>query len=239
MSDLIQKSTEALMEGTSLSLGMINKYLKFISMQKTAIGSLISPEKTRQFIEKMFNPPVESDIPNAHQIFSFMEQDLYEDEAIDGMWVPIKVAPHIHAYAIEEGIDFLENYEPFVEEDLRVEESIHYNEQIIEAMDIDEVFGEALWKMTKEAIDTDSIENYLKAKQEVELEELIIESSSNDFGDAVRSLMATSALVANKKIEVDPAEVEKEYQKEWEWIEDGDKKYKIRHRERKKRGKGK
>src|SRR5699024_6762870 len=98
--------------------GMINKYLKFISMQTTDIGSLISPEKTRQFIEKMFNPPVESDIPNAHQIFSFMEQNLYENESMDGMWIPVKMAPYLNGQAIDDGIDFLENYEPYVREDI-------------------------------------------------------------------------------------------------------------------------
>ena len=42
MRDLIQQGTAALAEGTSLSLGMINKYLKFISMQSTDIGSIVS-----------------------------------------------------------------------------------------------------------------------------------------------------------------------------------------------------
>lgn len=233
MADLIHKSTEALSEGTSLSLGMINKYLKFISMQTTDIGSLISPEKTRQFIEKMFNPPVESDIPNAHQIFSFMEQNLYENESMDGMWIPVKMAPYLNGQAIDDGIDFLENYEPYVREDIEEEESITYSTEMIEATDIDEIFGDAMWKMTKEVIDTEAIEQYVEVQKETELEELIIESSSNHFGDAVRSLMAISALVANKRVDIEPAEVNKTYEKEWEWVEDGDREYKVRQRKRK------
>src|SRR5699024_4692871 len=86
MTDLMLEGTEAISEGISLSMGLINRYLKFISMQATDIGSIISPEKTRQFIENMFHPPIESDIPDAYQIFSFMEQNQYTGEAKDGIW---------------------------------------------------------------------------------------------------------------------------------------------------------
>lgn len=199
MSDLLQKSTESMAEGTSLSFGMIMKYLKFISMQTTDIGLTISPEKTRQFIEKMFNPPVQSDIPNAHQILSFMEQNYYEEEAMDGLWVPIKVAPYLSHEAINEGIQFLENYEPYVKDVMEDEEPVEYHTEMIDASDIDDIYGDAIWQMTKAVIDTEAIEDYLEKKKEAELEEVMVESSSNTFGDAVRSLMAASALVANKK----------------------------------------
>lgn len=233
MEDLIHKSTESLSEGTSLSLGMINKYFKFISMQTTDIGSSISPEKTRQFIEKMFNPPVESDIPNAHQIFSFMEQNIYEDESLDGMWVPIKMAPYLNSGSIDQGIYFIENYEPYVDEDIEADEFVEYHAEMIESSEIEEVFKEALWRITKSNIKTETIEKYLENKQEAELEELIIESTSESFGDAVRALMATSALVANRKVDMKSSNVSKTYEKEWEWIKDGDRRYKVRERESK------
>lgn len=233
MEDLIHKSTESLSEGTSLSLGMINKYFKFISMQTTDIGSSISPEKTRQFIEKMFNPPVESDIPNAHQIFSFMEQNIYEDESLDGMWVPIKMAPYLNSGSIDQGIYFIENYEPYVDEDIEADEFVEYHAEMIESSEIEEVFKEALWRITKSNINTETIEKYLENKQEAELEELIIESTSESFGDAVRALMATSALVANRKVDMKSSNVSKTYEKEWEWIKDGDRRYKVRERESK------
>lgn len=71
----VQKGTSALAEGTSLSLGMINKYLRFMTMQQTPITTVISPEKVRAFIQQMYSPPMESEIPNAYQLLSFMEQD--------------------------------------------------------------------------------------------------------------------------------------------------------------------
>lgn len=230
MGDLIQKSTESLTIGTSLSSGMIVKYAKFLSMQSADIGSKISPEKTRQFIEKMFSPPLESDIPNAHQIFSFMEQDLYEGEAIDGLWIPVKVAPYLSAGAIAEGIDYLENYEPQVREAVSIEEPIYNETNMIDASEIDMIYGEAAWQMTKTMIDTDAVEAYLARKQEAEMEEVIVESSSIEFGDAIRSLMATSALLINRKVEIENTETEKTFDKEWEWIEDGDKQYKVRRK---------
>lgn len=230
MGDLIQKSAESLTIGTSLSAGMIGKYFKFISMQSTDIGSKISPEKTRQFIEKMFNPPLESDIPNAHQIFSFMEQDLYEDEAMDGLWIPVKMAPFLSALAIDEGVDYLENYEPQVREEIAVEEPFYNETEMIDASEIDGIYGEAAWMMTKTMIDTDAVEGYLARKKEAELEEVIVESSSADFGDAIRSLMATSALLANHKIDIEPTKATKTLEKEWEWVEDGDKQYSVKRR---------
>lgn len=232
MSDLMLKSTESISEGTSLSLGMIKKYFKFISMQTTAIGSAISPEKTRQFIENMFNPPIESDIPNAHQILSFMEQDKYEGEAIDGMWTPVKVAPLLSSTAIDEGVDFLENYEPYMKDEVSEEIPVLYQTEMIDAADIEDLYGEALWSMTKAVIHTDAMKAYLEEKKAAELEEAIVKSSSTTFGDAVRSLMANSALVANKKIAMEKSEVKKEYEKEWEWIKHEDRKYRIQQRDR-------
>lgn len=230
MGDLMQKSAEALTVGTSLSAGMIGKYFKFISMKSTDLGSKISPEKTRQFIEKMFNPPLQSDIPNAHQIFSFMEQDLYEDEAMDGLWIPVKMAPYLSAGAIDEGVDYLEHYEPHVREEITVEEPVYNETEMIDASEIDGIYGEATWNMMKTMIDPDAVERYLARKQFAELEEVIVESSSAEFGDAIRSLMATSALLANKKIDIIPKRSDKILGKEWEWIADGDKQYNVKRR---------
>jgi len=232
MRDLIQSGTSVLAEGTSLSLGMIDKYLKFISMQSTDIGSSIAPEQVRQFIEKMFHPPVDSDIPNAHQILSFMEQDVYPDEAIDGMWVPIKMAPFLSGQAIEDGIDYLEHYEPYVDEEISEEEKVTYQSDTIDATDMEDVFSEAVWRMTKAVIGTEAIEGYLDKHDEAELEQLMVEATSPQFGDAIRSLMATSALVGNKKVEMKQSDVTKTYEKEWEWMKDGDRKHKVHQRKK-------
>src|SRR5699024_3974579 len=114
LSQLMQKGTGALTEGTSLSIGMINKYLQFMNVQQTPLQTEISPEKVRTFITKMFNPPAESDVPHAHQLFSFMEQGQYEGEELDGMWVPIKYASPLSYEEIDKGISYLENYEPAI-----------------------------------------------------------------------------------------------------------------------------
>ena len=111
----------------------------------------------------MFHPPLDSDIPNAHQILSFMEQNIYDDEAIDGMWVPIKVAPFLSNEAIEKGITYIEHYEPYVDEGVSEEEEVIYQTETIDAEKIEDVFSETVWTMTKATIDTEAIESYLKS----------------------------------------------------------------------------
>ena len=56
LTSLMQKGTSVLAEGTSLSLGMTNKYLKFATMRETVLSSYIQPEKVREFITRMYNP---------------------------------------------------------------------------------------------------------------------------------------------------------------------------------------
>lgn len=199
-------------------------------MQSTDIGSSIVPEKFRRLIEKMFHPPLDSDIPNAHQILSFMEQNIYDDEAIDGMWVPIKVAPFLSNEAIEKGITYIEHYEPYVDEGVSEEEEVIYQTETIDAEKIEDVFSETVWTMTKATIDTEAIESYLEKHREAELEQLIVEATSKTFGDAIRSLMAVSALAGHQKVDIKKAETLKTYDKEWKWINDDDRKHKVRKR---------
>src|SRR5699024_9892837 len=111
-----QRGTTAISEGTKISLGTINKILKFAHLQETDVIRTIQPEVFRQFVEGTFDPPLGSDLPNAHQILSFMEQGQYEGEEMDGMWVPIKFASPISPATIDQGIDYLENYQPITEE---------------------------------------------------------------------------------------------------------------------------
>ena len=128
LSNLMQRgATAVLSEGTNLSFVMINKYLKFTTMQQTPISNKIKPELVRQFIVSMFDPPIDSDIPNVYQMFSFMEQNQYEDEALDGLWIPVKLSSPISGEAIDEAIDYLENYEPIVDPIEEDEEAIEYS----------------------------------------------------------------------------------------------------------------
>ncbi|ASA25835.1 hypothetical protein [Paenibacillus donghaensis] len=223
LSDLMQQGTAVLAEGTNLSLGMINKYLKFTTMQQTMLTSTIHPEKVRAFIVQMFDPPLESDIPNAHQLLSFMEQNQYEGEAADGLWVPIKFAAPLSAEAVAESIDYLEHYEPIVgfihEEDAEPE----YIEEEIDLEQLGEVMGDSEWLLTKSMIQTDAIEAYMEAVEEASIEQVMIESTSADWADAINSLTAIAALVGNKKLAVAEGSADQVagspvYDKKWEWV---------------------
>ncbi|GKV64964.1 MULTISPECIES: hypothetical protein [unclassified Sporosarcina] len=230
LSNLMQSGAAVLAEGTSLSLGMINKYLQFMNVQQTPLKTVISPEKVRTFISKMFHPPLESEIPNAHQLFSFMDQGQYDGEDLDGIWMPVKYASPLSHTDIESGIEFLENYEPVVAE-MEAPHHIEFRQETLEVQSIDDLVDEASWLLTKASIDTEKIEEYLKRKSKAEIEETIIETSSSEWGDAIRQLLGIAALEANKRIQIEPKEDVREIEKEWEWIQDDDRKFSIRKRQ--------
>lgn len=225
LTDLMQRGTAVLAEGTNLSLGMINKYVKFTNMQKTPLTSTIQPEKVRAFISKMFNPPLDSDIPNAHQLLSFLEQNQYEDEAIDGLWLPVKFAAPLSPIAIEEAIEFLETYEPVVDPLIEEEEKPEYSSEEMSEEEMENLMRESNWLLTKNMIDTTSIEAFFEKQEEAPLEQVIIEATTDQWSDAINALTAISALVSNKKVTVITNEqniVRKYFDKKWEWMKDGD-----------------
>lgn len=230
LSQLMQKGTGALTEGTSLSIGMINKYLQFMNVQQTPLQTEISPEKVRTFITKMFNPPAESDVPHAHQLFSFMEQGQYEGEELDGMWVPIKYASPLSYEEIDKGISYLENYEPAIEPIEEEEIETNFEETTFDVETIDELMDDASWLITKATIDTEKIEDYLEETKEADIEEVMIETSTSSWSDAIRQLLGMSALEANKKVQLKQKDDVKTYEKEWEWIQDDDRKATVRKR---------
>ncbi len=225
LTDLMQKGTAILAEGTNLSLGIIHKYVKFTNMQKTILTSTIQPEKVRTFISKMFDPPLDSDIPNAHQLLSFMEQNQYEDEAIDGLWIPVKFAAPLSPFAIEEAIEYLETYEPAVDPMVEEEEETEYSTEEMSEEELESLMGESNWLLTKNMIDTTAIEGFFENQEEASLEQVIIEATSDQWSDAINALTAISALVSNKKVTVNPYDQNKErkvFDKKWEWMKDGD-----------------
>lgn len=225
LTDLMQKGTAILAEGTNLSIGMINKYVKFSNMQKTPLTSTIQPEKVRSFISKIFDPPLDSDIPNAHQLLSFLEQNQYEDEAIDGLWIPVKFAAPLSPVAIEEAIEFLETYEPVVEPIVEEEEETVYSSEEVSEEELENIMGESNWLLTKNMIDTKSIEAFFEKQESAPLEQVIIEATTDQWSDAINALTAISALISNKKVTVITDEQNrdrKSYAKKWEWMKDGD-----------------
>lgn len=227
-SPLISRGKSSIKKGTALSSSLLNKYNRFTLMKDTPLTGNISLEKVRQFIIAMYEPPNDSNIPNAHEILSFMEQGLYEDEVIDGIWLPIKFTAPISHLDIEDSIDYLENYEPqILDEDIKQSE-ILFEELLINQDEIDEAFQEASWQMTKAMISTDNVEQYLENNEEAEVEQLIIESASPGWGDSIRTMLALSALVGNHKITEESKKAVQTYDKEWEWINDDDRKFTIK-----------
>lgn len=233
LSNLMQKGTASLAEGTNLSLGMINKYLKFTHMQKTPLSSAIQPEKVREFIVKMFDPALDSDIPNVYQLFSFMEQGQYTDEAMDGLWMPVKFAAPLSPIAIEEAVTFLETYEPVVMPIDDPKEEEEYSSEHILEQDLEEMMGESHWLMTKSMIKTKAIEDFLEKHEEAPMEQVVIEATSSQWSDAVNAVTAIAALVGNKKITIAKPTEKKDlpkYDRNWEWMNSDDGRNIIRKR---------
>ncbi|WP_241774633.1 MULTISPECIES: hypothetical protein [Lysinibacillus] len=232
MSELVQRGTAVLSKGTALSLGMLTKYIRFVTMQDTPLSDSISPEKIRTFIVNMYNPPIDSNIPNAYDLFSFMEQAQYEDEELDGIWMPIKFAAPIGGQDIDDAIHYLETYEPKVNDPIETEAEIDFEETIVEGESVQQLFDDAAWQMTKAVINTDIIEHYLDVHGESELEEVMIESSSAEWGDAIRSLLAVSALTSKQKVNMKEVLDTKQFDKRWEWVEDDDRRFTLQRHKR-------
>lgn len=228
MSDLMRRGTAAISKGTSLSLSLLTKYIRFVNMQLTPTANTISPEKVRQFILAMHSPEANPNIPTAHDILSFMEQNQYEEEAMDGLWVPVKFAAPIGPQDITDAIHYLQTYEPKLEKPISHQPEPEYEETEMDVRPIKEALEEVSWKMTQSLIDTERIENFLSEHGETEMEELIVESSSNRWHDAILSLLAVSALTSSNKVEQQRIEQTKDYEKQWEWIDDDDKRFTVR-----------
>ena len=68
--------------------------------------------------------------------------------------------------SIDEGINYIENYEPITEEiEETVEEEFPGTEEIMEDQ-LDEIMGDSKWQMTKQMIHTERIEAYLEEVEE-------------------------------------------------------------------------
>ncbi|MGN7940975.1 hypothetical protein [Virgibacillus sp. 6R] len=229
-----QRGMTAISEGIKISLGTINKILKFAHLQETNFIKTIQPDLLRNFIVQSFDPPIGSDIPNAHQILSFMEQGQYEDEEMDGLWVPVKFASPLSPNAIAQGIDYIENYEPVTDEiDEELEEEYQEIDEIMEES-LEELMGDSKWQMTKQMIHTEHIEKYLDEVEEAGLDELVIKAGSDKWSDVLNGLIGVSALVANKKADIDQNAKRKLQgnveERDWRWADDEQGSYGIRKR---------
>lgn len=194
MIQLMHRSKEMLATGTTLSIGILTKYVRFVSMQQTPTANIISPEKLHHFILSMYEPPIHTNIPTAHDIFSFMEQNQYKDEALDGLWLPVKFATPINNINITEAIHYLETYEPKLDTNITPYEEPIYREYETTGHTIETVCNEASRKMTKSEMDRNKIEHYQKQHSETKIEELIVHASSDEWFDAILSMLSLSSL---------------------------------------------
>lgn len=232
LADLIQKGTLVMTEGTKMSLGTINKILKFSHLKNTDMSHAIQNDRFRVFVVKTFDNPFDSELPNPHQLLSFMEQDQYEGERMDGLWIPVKFASPIGAQDVDGGIDYIENYKPVVVE---IEEEL--DQEFIEPEELNEQeiqkrMEDSQWQMTKEKIEMEHLESYLAKVKEASLEEVILEVGSTKWGGALNTLMGLSAMISNRRArvegEVNESIVLPERDKEWEWMEDGQGRKRVR-----------
>lgn len=222
LANLFQQGIYTISEGVKISLGTINKIVKFTNLQQTEITRTIRPELIRKYIIKTFQNPYDED-PDPHQILSFMEQNQYEDEELDGMWIPVKFASPLTAEDILDGIDYIENYEPVTNE---IEEELMIEFDEPEEFSDEEIAGkmeESQWQMTKEQIPTDHIEEFLAQNGgQAQLHSLVIEVGEGKWGGVLQSLLGVAAMVSNQRamfgeeIISDNTKIETD----WEWMDD-------------------
>ncbi|XDZ00742.1 hypothetical protein AB8E30_19330 [Bacillus manliponensis] len=228
---IMKRGTSVILEGSQVSLGTIRKILNFTHIQDSAIGSQIQHDLLRRFIENCFTKQ-DIEQPDAHEIFSFMEQDRREGERLDGLWIPVKFAAPLSPEAIASGIDFIENYEPYTDEIEELPEETYEDMKELTEEEVTKLLEEQEWRMTKEQIHTERLEAFLMEQEEADMEELVLEAGSDTWGDAVNALIALSALTANNKAEIlDNQNVkERTSKKQWEWVNEDDRRKRVRNK---------
>ncbi len=228
---LVKRGTNTILEGTQVSFSTIKKILNFTHIQESTVATEIRHDLMRKFIENSFTRQ-DTEQPDPHEILSFMEQDWREGERLEGLWMPVQFAAPISAGAIDKTITFLEEYEPYTEViDEGIEEAYEQVQELSEK-EAAELLKEQQWTMTKQQIHTDHLEEFLTSVGEADMEELVLEAGSKEWGDAVNALIALSALTANNKAEIlnNQQVREENKEKEWEWIHDDDRRKRVRSR---------
>ena len=137
------------------------KLLSLPTFNKLEQSHTIRPELIRSYIIKTYNNPYDED-PDPHQILSFMEQDQYEDEVMDGMWMPVKFAAPLTSEDISNGIHYIENYEPITKV-MKDMPAVDYDEpDEVSDAEIAIKMEESKWLLTKEQIPTEHIEQLFR-----------------------------------------------------------------------------
>ncbi|MCM3737279.1 hypothetical protein M3215_16100 [Bacillus cytotoxicus] len=228
---LIKRGTSVIFEGSQVSLGTIKKILHFTHIQESPIGVEIRHDLLRRFIENSFTKQ-DIEQPDAHEVLSFMEQDRRQGERLDGLWMPVKFASPISYAAISGATEYLEDYQPYTDDIEEMPEEAYEDVEELSEEELSKLLEEQQWTMTKEQIHTERLESFLLETEEADMEEIVLEAGSDQWGDAVNALIALSALTANHKAEIlDNQQVnERNVQKEWEWVSEDDKRKRVRSR---------
>lgn len=227
---IIKRGTSVILEGSEVSLGTIKKILRFTHIQESPIGVEIRHDSFRTFMQNSFTK-LDMEQPDAHEVFSFMEQDRREGERLDGLWIPVKFASPVSPSAIEGAIDYLENYEPYTEQIEEMPEEEYEEVEELTEEEIAQHMDEERWSVTKEQIHTEALEAYLEQIEEVNIEAMVLEAGSEKWTDAVNTFIALSALMANNRADMakDPNEPKQSnVVKEWEWMDEDDRRQRIR-----------
>jgi len=233
---ILKRGTEVMFEGTQVSLGTLNKFLKFAHLQQTEVGQEISPQAIRQFIIQSFLKRTDSDLPSGHEILSFLEQDRIPGERLDGMWVPVQFASPVSNRQLADTVHYLDNYVPSTEPVKDYAEPEYQQAEEWTEAELEDKLHEIEWHMTKTQIRTDEVERVLEEKERLGLHELLLEAGSGHWSDAVNALLAVSALSGGQKAAIeedaewgagDTKDVG-EQDKEWEIVEKGLGKYAVR-----------
>lgn len=232
---ILKRGTEVMFEGTQVSMGTLNKFLKFSHLQQTEVGQEISPQAIRQFIIQSFLKRSDSELPSGHEILSFLEQDRISGERLDGMWVPVQFASPISNRQLADTVHYLENYVPSTEPVQEYAEPQYIQAEEWTEEELEARLQEVEWHMTKTNIRTDEVERVLEEKERLGLQELLLEAGSHHWSDAVNALLAVAALTGAQKASIDEStEVQPEsltegtiQDKEWEIVERGRGKYAV------------
>lgn len=235
---LLKKGTEIMFEGTQVSLGTLNKFLKFAHLQQTEVRQEISPQLIRQFIIQSFLKRADSEMPSGHEILSFLEQDRQTGERMDGMWIPVQFASPVSNRQIADTVHYLKHYVPYTEPiEERMEPDYIAAEEWTEE-ELESRLEKIQWNMTKALIRTDEVEKVLADNERLGLRELVLEAGSLRWTGAVNALLAVSALAGSGRaiVEIvstadqgsDRSHETAEAVTEWEIVEDKEGKYVIR-----------
>ncbi|MFD1773726.1 hypothetical protein [Paenibacillus rhizophilus] len=206
LAPLLKQGKEIMLEGTNVSLSMLNKFLHFAHLQQTEIRSEISPQAIRRFIIQSFYKTADSELPNGHEILSFLEQDRVPGERMDGMWVPVQFASPVSNLQLADTVSYLEGYVPSTEPILERLEPEYAGAEEWTEEEIGLHLAQIEWQLTKERIRTDEAERILQEREVVGLEKLVLEAGSENWSDALNALLAVSALVGGQRAAIERRE---------------------------------